>query len=78
MARIVETNIRAISKQYEGIIDLSGIDLSKISLKPSIVVLLVSPLIFGISPLKNIIKDVISIGFLYIMARRYEDGKDLL
>lgn len=78
MARIVETNIRAISEQYEGTIDLSGIDLSKISLSPSIIVLLISPILFAISPFKNIIRDITSIGVLYYMAKRYEDGKDLL
>lgn len=78
MARIVETHIQTVSEQYEGIIDLSGIDFSKISLKPSIIVLLVSPILFAISPLKDIIKDITSIGVLYYMARRYEDGKDLL
>lgn len=78
MARIIETSINTISEQYEGIIDLSKIDISKISLKPSVIVLLISPIIFAISPLKDIIKDLTSIGVLYYMAKRYEDGKDLL
>lgn len=77
MARIIETHIQTISEQYEGI-DLSGIDLSKISLTPSTIVLLVSPIVFAISPLKSIIHDIVSIGVLYFMAKRYEDGKDLL
>lgn len=78
MARIIETNIQTISEQYEGTIDLSGIDLSKISLTPSIVVLLISPILFAISPLKDIIKDIAAIGSLYFIAKKYEDSKDLL